>query len=139
MTRVLSIPLPDETYLRIERAAAASGQSVTEFAGAALATLAPDAANEVAQPEPTDRARLETASDVELLRAAAATLTDQQLARFQQLRDAQDERPLSIAERAEQLALLELHHDAMLERARALTILQARGYDLEPLLHAPSF
>jgi hypothetical protein len=74
-----------------------------------------------------------TLDDAALWQAACATMPAEKRERLAALHEMQQRRRLSDVERSEEQALLQLHREIVLARARAAILLQGRGYDITDL------
>lgn len=71
--------------------------------------------------------------DDALWQATRATLNVEQRERLAELHDQLQREGLSVEERAEEQALLNLYRETILVRARAAALLKQRGYDVSDL------
>ncbi len=125
----VSVQVPESIFRRLQRVAEHTHRSVEDV----LATSV-DVALPVDPSLPSDLAdelaSLTMFSDDALWAAAESSLSPAQQSRLEQLTQAGGERRLSVAETAELQQLLELYDRSVLRRAKALSILAYRGYDL---------
>lgn len=127
--RTISVELPEPVYRSLERAAALTYRSVDDLVLSALGvtlSLPPDINPEIYD----ELAAMEHFSDAALTAASKSSLSPSQQTRLQQLNQEAGAHTLTPSESNEQTQLIELYQRAVLRRARALALLQFRGYSL---------
>ncbi len=135
----ISLTLPEATYRRLQRAAAMTYRTPDDVLVATLDAALPapdDLPDELAD----ELAALHLMSDDALLAAVHPSMSPAEVERLAQIDALTGERPLTVAEAAEQAALLAAYHRSVLRRAQAAAILAQRGHDAELVLRqtAPS-
>jgi hypothetical protein len=124
---MISLPVPEPLYRRLERVAQMTQRSVAETLASAIAIAVPPAAD-LPDALADELAGMAWLSDKMLRSAIRPTFTRAQQKRLAEINDIQDERPLAYAERVEQAHLLAEYERSMLRRAQAFMILAQRGY-----------
>ena len=124
---MISLPVPEPLYRRLERVAQMTQRSVAETLASAIAIAVPSA-TDLPDALADELAGMAWLSDKMLRSAIRPIFTRTQQKRLAEINDIQDERPLSVSERVEQAHLLAEYERSMLRRAQAFMILAQRGY-----------
>lgn len=126
---MVSIQVPEPIYRRLRRAAELTYRSVedvlTTTVDAALSP-SPDLPEDLAN----DLAAMMMFSDAALWAASESSLSAAEQRRLRQLTHAGGRRAQSVAEKAEMQRLLDNYDHSVLKRAKALSVLAQRGYEL---------
>ena len=128
----INLPLPEHLYLRFERVAKATGQSVTDVALRAVTVGSPPDWDDVPAEFQTDLAALDRLDDGALWQIARSQQNEGGMDRYEELLYKNANDTLLPAERTE---LTALRHDAdrfMLRKAHAAALLRWRGHKLPP-------
>jgi hypothetical protein len=124
---LVSVPVPEPVYRRLQGAAMAAKRSVSDVLASAVTVAllpSPDLPDALAD----ELAEMIWLSDEALWQATTPTFTKEQQERLARLNDFADDRTLTAAERAEQTALLTAYEQSILRRAQAFAILSRRGH-----------
>src|SRR5688572_8466084 len=114
--RTLTVTLPEDILRRLERAAETTYRSVEEVLVGAITIALPSP--EGVPPELAgELGAMQLMGDEALLAAVEPSLAPAERVRLEQLNHAAGERTLSLAEEAEQEALLAAYHRSVLRRA----------------------
>jgi hypothetical protein len=131
-TQEITLPLPEDLYLRFKHTAQATGQSLTEVLLHAVQVGSPPKWEDAPARFQTDLAVLDRLEDEALWRIARKRRTEADVARLQELLDKNANDQLTEADRME-LARLGTEADRfMLCRAHAAALLHWRGHILPP-------
>jgi hypothetical protein len=126
---MVNVQIPEPIYRRLRRAAELTYRSVedvlTTTVDAAL-SLSPDLPEDLAN----DLAAMMMFSDAALWAASESSLSAAEQRRLRQLTHVGGRRAQSVAEKAEMQRLLDKYDYSVLRRAKALSILAQRGYEL---------
>jgi hypothetical protein len=124
-----TITIPEGFFARLQNVARHTHRSVEDILVTSIDVALP---LEPALPEElaSELAAMMLFKDEQLWAATESSLSAAQQRRLQQLTDVADERALTAAEEAELQELLDHYDRAILRRARAMTILAQRGYDV---------
>jgi hypothetical protein len=127
LQQTLTVNLPESTVRKLKRAAELTYRSVDDVLNATInvaLSAPPDVPDDLAD----ELAAMNTFSDEALLAATSSSASLAQQRRLSQLSHAGGSRSLTPAEVTEMAQLLEAHDQAVLRRAKALSILALRGY-----------
>ena len=128
-SHTISVQLPEPIYRRLQRVAEHTHRSVEDVLASSVNVALPadpDLPSELAD----EMAAMTMFSDEALWAAAESSLSPSQQSRLEQLTQAGGSRKQSAAESAELRQLLDLYDRLVLRRAKALSILAHRGYEL---------
>lgn len=129
--RTFTVTLPEHTFFKLQKAAEVTYRSVDDLLASTIdATLVapPDLPEALAN----ELAALHLLGDEALWAAVLPSLSPSEQHRLEQLNHIGGERDLTIAESAEQAALLQAYYRSMLRRAQAIAILKQRGHEISP-------
>jgi len=129
MMTTVNVQLPERTFRRLQRAAEVTHRSVEDVLASTVEAALP-AFSHVPEPLATDLAAMVMFNDDALWAAAESALSRAQQRRLNQLTHAGGQRSLTSAEAAELAQLIDLRDQAVLRRARALSLLAYRGYEV---------
>lgn len=129
MAGMVSLPVPEPLYRRLERVAKITKRSIADTLASAIAVAVPPA-TDLPEALADELAGMVWLSDKMLRSAIRPTFTRAQQKRLAEINDIQDERPLTASERTEQAQLLAEYERSMLRRAQAFAILAQRGYSV---------
>jgi len=124
---MISLPVPEPLYRRLERVAQVTQRSVADTLASAIAVAVPPS-TDLSPALADELAGMAWLNDKMLRAAIHPTFTRAQRKRLNELNDIQDERPLTGSEQTEQAHLLAEYERSMLRRAQAFMILAQRGY-----------
>lgn len=130
----VTVHLPTPLYDQLRRRAEDAHRSVEAELLEVVATVVPMTGDLPADLEEA-LSGLETLDDTALWRVARATLAEETAARLEELHFERQRRELSQAEAEELSRLVRQYERTMLTRAHAASLLKARGYDVDSLLH----
>ncbi|MBW4487424.1 MAG: hypothetical protein KME12_06500 [Trichocoleus desertorum ATA4-8-CV12] len=128
MVATVTLQIPDLIYQRLVNTANATGRSLEEVMLHALKVGSPPDWDNVPDEFKTDLAALDRLEDEALWKIASARKTAEEMARYDELLDRNQNRTLS---QAEQLELIELRSQSdrfMLRKAQAAAFLHWRGH-----------
>lgn len=135
--QTITLNVPETVYQQIRKAAEKVRRPINDILVEAVTAAAP-AMGTTKKGARAALAQMAYLSDAALWQAARATLLVKQRERLEDLHEAQQQRPLSNTERAEERSLLELYRETLVVRAQAAVLLQSRGYDIaDPAQFAP--
>lgn len=129
LQQTLTVNLPESTVRKLKRAAELTFRSVDDVLDATInvaLSAPPDLPDNLAD----ELAAMNTFSDEALLAAASSSFSHAQQRRLSQLSHAGGDRTLTPAEHTEMAQLLEAYDQAVLRRAKALSILALRGFSV---------
>lgn len=130
-TQEVTLPLPENVYLRFQRTAQATQQSLTDLLLHAIEVGSPPNWEDAPSEFQTDLAALECLNDAALWKIARSQ-TQADMVRYQELLDKNAEGILTEAERHE-LAQMRVEADHfMLRKAYAAALLRWRGHTVLP-------
>ena len=121
MMTTVNVQLSEQTFRRLQRAAEVTHRSVEDVLASTVEVALPSFAN-VPEPLASDLAAMDMFSDDALWAAAESALSRAQQRRLNQLAHAGGLRALTPAESAELAQLIDLRDQAVLRRARALSL-----------------
>lgn len=127
MTTQVTLSLPDETYRRAVHLARLTGRDVADVLADTL-----DISLQPLGAELTTGKPVAELSDSEVLAAADSQMEPAQDRRFSELLDKQQAGSLTISERSELMALMQVYQEGLLRKAQALNEAVHRGLR-EPL------
>jgi hypothetical protein len=128
MVATVTLQIPDPIYQRLVNTANATGRSLEEVMLHALKVGSPPDWDNVPDEFKTDLAALDRLEDEALWKIASARKTTEELARYDELLDRNQNGTLS---QTEQLELIELRSQSdrfMLRKAQAAALLHWRGH-----------
>jgi uncharacterized protein YnzC (UPF0291/DUF896 family) len=131
----VTLDLPEQVYLQIQKAAEKSDRAVNALLVEAVAAVAPvmDVASDDLR---AALAQMAYWNDAALWRAARTTMTTNQRVRLEELHTKQQAEGLT--EEEEEEALLKLYRETLLVRAQAAVLLKLRNYDVaDPTQFSP--
>ncbi len=128
----ITLNVPRATYEQIQRAAQKVKRPIDELCVEAIVAAAPTLTN-TSTTLKAALAQMAYLNDAALWQAVRSTLPSEQRERLAALHEAQQRRPLSDEEQAEEEALLKLYREVILVRAQAAVLLKQRGYDISDL------
>jgi hypothetical protein len=132
----VSVQIPERIFLRLQRISEATYRPIEEVLATTISVAlphSPDLPSEIDD----DLSAMTMFSDDALKAAVESSLSPSLRRRLNQLSHAGGQRPLSAAESAELVHLVDLYDRAVLRRARALAILAHRGYPVADQDSAP--
>lgn len=129
----ITLPLPEALYLRLEQAARAMQQPLTDVVLRAVEIGSPPTWEDVPAEFQADLAALDRLDDQALWQIARSQ--QQETARYQQLLDENASGEILPASRTELTALRTEADRQMLRKAQAVAILRWRGHQLLPAEH----
>jgi hypothetical protein len=130
-TQDVLLPLPENVYLRFQRTAQATQQSLTDVLLHAVSVGGPPNWEDAPAEFQADLAALERLND-EALWKIARSQTQADMARYQELLDKNAEETLTEAERQEITQMRAEADRFMLRKAYAAALLRWRGHILPP-------
>lgn len=129
MISTVNVQLPERTFRRLQRAAEITHRLVEEVLASTVEAALPSFSH-VPELLASDLAAMDMFNDDALWAAAESALSRAQQRRLNQLAHAGGQRSLTSAEAAELTQLIDLRDQAVLRRARALSLLAYRGYEV---------
>lgn len=139
-TPTVSVQLPEAIYRRLQRVAESTHRPVEDVLADTMEVALPQFVD-LPEDLAAELAAMDRFSDAALQAAAESSFSRAQQRRLNQLNHAGGSRPLTPAEAAEQIQLIEAYDHAVVRRARAMALLSYRGYpvgqhtDSPKLLH----
>jgi hypothetical protein len=131
-TQEITLPLPEELYLRFKHTAHATGQSLTDVLLHAVQVGSPPRWEDAPAAFQTALAALDRLDDEALWRLARSRRTEADIARLQELLDKNANEQLTEGERTELVQLRTEADRFMLCRAHAAALLHWRGHTIPP-------
>ncbi len=128
----VTLPLPEHLYLRLERAAKATQQSVTDVLLHAVEVGSPPGWDDVPAEFQADLAALDRLDDKTLWQVARSQQSEADMARYEDLLQQNANDALTAAERDELVRLRQEANRLMLRKAHAAALLRWRGHLLPP-------
>ncbi len=128
----VTVALPESIYLRLQRTAQATRQTVTDVLLRAVQIGSPPGWEDAPAEFQADLAALEQMEDAALWQIARSLQTEDEMLRYQSLLEKNAAEPLTLAERAELTDLRTTADRFMLRKAQAAAILRWRGHQLPP-------
>jgi hypothetical protein len=128
----VTVALPESIYLRLQRTAQATRQTVTDVLLRAVQIGSPPGWEDAPAEFQADLAALEQMDDVALWQIARSLQTEDEMLRYQALLEKNAAAALTVAERAELTDLRTKADRFMLRKAQAAAILRWRGHPLPP-------
>jgi hypothetical protein len=128
----VTLPLPEHLYLRLERVAKATQQSVTDVLLHAVEVGSPPGWDDVPAEFQADLAALDRLDDKTLWQVARSQQSEADMARYEDLLQQNANDALTAAERDELAHLRQEADRLMLRKAHAAALLRWRGYQLPP-------
>ncbi len=128
MTATVTLQIPDLIYQRLINTANATGRSLEEVMLHALKVGSPPDWDNAPDEFKTDLATLDRLEDEALWKIATAQKTSEDLARYDELLDRNQNGTLSQAERLELIELRSQTDRFMLRKAQAAALLHWRGH-----------
>ncbi len=128
MTATVTLQIPDPIYQRLVNTANATGRSLEEVMLHALKVGSPPDWDNVPDEFKADLAALDRLEDEALWKIATARKTSEEMARYDELLDRNQDRTLSQAERLELSELRSQADRFMLRKAQAAALLHWRGH-----------
>ena len=130
-TRIVTVALPTPIYQTANQVAQATGQSLERVLEVSIAHALPPL-DDVAPEQATELAALTQLDDAELWQVANSLMAEAEQAELETLAELNGERELTTAERARQLALLDIYNHLLLRKAHAYLLLARRGFRVPP-------
>ena len=128
----VTVALPEPIYLRLQRTAQATRQTVTDVLLRAVQIGSPPGWEDAPAEFQADLAALEQMEDAALWQIARSLQTEDEMLRYQSLLEKNAAEPLTLAERAELTDLRTTADRFMLRKAQAAAILRWRCHQLPP-------
>ncbi|NJN90610.1 MAG: hypothetical protein HC840_19220 [Leptolyngbyaceae cyanobacterium RM2_2_4] len=128
MTATVTLQIPDLIYQRLVNTANATGRSLEEVMLHALKVGSPPDWDNVPDEFKADLAALDRLEDEALWKLATARKTSEEMARYNELLDRNQDGTLSNAERLELVDLRSQADRFMLRKAQAAALLHWRGH-----------
>jgi len=128
-----TINVPENLYRRLQQQANVERRSIDELVQQTLSRQLPSAVpveDDLPASLHEELLAMEHLSDAALWSLARSTLSPEQLAEMDRLREIVSERALTSDENKQQQDLLREYDETMLRRAHAAMLLNSRGYDL---------
>lgn len=131
-TQNITLPLPENMYLRLQQTAQATQQSLTDVLLHAVQIGSPPSWEDAPVEFQVDLAALDRLHDESLWKIARSSQTDADMVRYQELLDKNANETIT---RTEQAELTETRIEAdrfMLRKVHAAALLRWRGYQIPP-------
>ena len=129
--KTLTVTMPETVFLKLQKAAEMTYRSVDDVLASTIdATL--NAPSNLPEDLASELSAMHLLSDEALWAAVQPSFSPTEQHRLQQLNHVAGERPLTVAETAEQTTLLNAYYRSMLRRAQAILILKQRGHPISP-------
>ena len=131
-TQNITLPLPENIYLRLQQTAQATQQSLTDVLLHAVQIGSPPSWEDAPVEYQVDLAALDRLHDESLWKIARSSQTDADMVRYQELLDKNANETIT---RTEQAELTEARIEAdrfMLRKVHAAALLRWRGYQIPP-------
>lgn len=128
----ITLPLPESLYIRLQHAADATNQSLTDVVLRAVRIGSPPGWNDVPAEFQADLAALDRLDDDALWVIARAHQSGTNASRYQSLLDSKAEGTITAPENAELNQLREEADLLMLRKAHAVSLLRWRGHTIPP-------
>ena len=131
-TQNITLPLPENIYLRLQQTAQATQQSLTDVLLHAVQIGSPPSWEDAPVEFQVDLAALDRLHDESLWKIARSSQTDADMVRYQELLDKNANETIT---RTEQAELTETRIEAdrfMLRKVHAAALLRWRGYQIPP-------
>ncbi len=128
----VTLPLPENIYLRLQQVAKATQQSFTDVLLHAVEIGSPPGWEDAPAEFQADLAALDRLTDNALWKVARNRYSEEDFGRHQELLDKNAEGTITEAERAELVQLRKAADRLMLRKAHAVALLRWRGYIIPP-------
>ena len=135
--QTVSVELPEPIFRRLRRIAEATHRSVEDVLATTVDAALPQTPGVPAEVA-DELAALAVFSDAALWTAAETTLAPEQQHRLNELTEDGETRGLTETEEAELTRLIDAYDRAVLRRAKALSLLTQRGYNVSSHVGLPS-